>query len=250
MIIFLALLSFSMQVSKCHYWVTVWFTGCFCAILLLSYSKAKYLYAGARTCQTPPHTTAYVRYCHLAVFSPQRHTGPSSAEEGAQLHHLFLNFTSLKVIRVERCEIHGSRGVTRLLLTVCYQAAMMSSLIAHPAKSTGSSLVLLDRSGGPHHFQAPLAGWYMGVSFQGFPWCVRTITVDLYRLEYRKMNLAWFKIYLIWVIRIILTEMEPFPSTPTWCPTLPPVGHKNIMHLSYVAKILYSSLHSSRILSP
>lgn len=105
-----------MQISKCHYWVTVWFTGCFCAIFLLSYSKAKYLYAGVRTCQTPPHTTAYVRYCHLAVFSPQRHTGPSSAEEGAQLHHLFLNFTSFKVIRVEPCEIHGSRGVTRLLL--------------------------------------------------------------------------------------------------------------------------------------
>lgn len=172
------------------------------------------------------------------MFSPQSHTGPSSAEEGVRLHHLFLRFTSFKVIRVKRCEIHGSRGITGLLLTVCYQAAMMSSLITHPAKSTGSSLLLLDRSGGPHHFQAQLAGWCMGVSFQDFPWCVRIIKADLYSLEYRNMNLAWFNIYLIWVIRIILTEMESFPSMPTWCPTLPPVGHKIIMHLSSVAKSL------------
>lgn len=122
-IIFIAPLSFFMQIWKRHYRVVMWLTGCFSASSLLSYSATKYLHGRVRNCQTPPHTTGYVRYCHLTVFSPQRHTGPSSAEKGAWLHHLFPGFTSFKVIRAELCETHGSRGVARLLLTVCYQAA-------------------------------------------------------------------------------------------------------------------------------
>lgn len=70
---------------------------------------------------------------------------------------------------------HGSRGVTRLLLTVCYQAALMSSLTAH--RDTGSSL-LPDRSAGAHHFLLPPVGWHVRVIFQDSALCFRIITTD------------------------------------------------------------------------
>lgn len=125
----------------------------------------------------------------------------------------------------------------------------MSSLIAHRAQSTGSSLLLLHRSGGPPHFQS-LPGWCTGVSFQDFPWCVRIITADLYSPEYRNVNFAWFNIYLMWVIRIIFTEMEPFQSTPTKVSNCAPCWTQQHPALILCSQNIYNSLHSSAILSP
>lgn len=127
MVVFIApSISFFVQISKCHWQVTLWLTGCFFAISLLSQHLPKYLEDRAWNCQTPPyhskctlHVTMLYLVCSVTLGPVLQKSEPGCTVCSPGFHHLRSFIWNSKT--------HGSRGVTRLLLTACYQAALMSS---------------------------------------------------------------------------------------------------------------------------